>query len=182
MRLLIFIYCCWLFSCTDYNKLQENIALLKNNSESFEEAKFLKGALKDTISSWIKRRVSYAYGLRNMKWEIDDIVCVNIDKNKAVLLCLTWDSTQIDNPDVWLFFSRKVEDQWKFYGRAMPNVPYGGGKSRPSMEDISTYTFAKLIDGGLIIDGKINDEWINGWDRDYLDYYQERFINDIQEI
>ncbi len=181
MRSYIYLCCVVFVSCTNQNEFQQNLTLLKNNSDSFVESKTLTNSLADSINLWIDRKVSLHFWLKKRTWKVSDIVCVNSTRNVAVLICIIYDSTGASDSWFSLFYSIKKNDQWNIYAGGMPQIQCYAREKKPSYEDVSRRAFEMMIEGGLIEDGKINDKWINGWNTGSMERTHRGVMSRIEE-
>ena len=155
--------------------------------DSLKESKLvsrLKSDLKDSVQSWIDKRLNYVLFLQKTNWQIDDAIFFNNGQTKALLLLLIQPLDDFaPNDYVKIIAAEEINQKWRYYFASYPVIDYNRDKSKANLYKVlAENSRDELIDDGFVEckpKCRINYQYVDSdlWFADWRREMHIQFLN-----
>jgi hypothetical protein len=166
----IFIVLFLLFSCKNEKKEVTQEKMYYQHSVKFFGYKAYNrvyNAINDSMGNWINNKLGYyQYFSVSIRYQIDSLLCFNIDKNKFVTAILQQQLLSTGTQDnIWFFYGVKIKGKWYFFDGAtivLPRENYQKDASKPlSFSKLHEIAMQEVFSGYLVRKKKDAGFWKN---------------------
>ena len=148
-----------------------------NQNKHLDVYSFVEKSLKDTINSWINKKIELAQGYKNEMWKIDALI-FNKQKNRCFIIIIEIDSSLTAKLDYVTYGVAQLQNKttWNFYFAGITSLVVPKGND---FDKLSIIARKEIIRGGIIekFDCKINEDYINNWFNQDLYDKHIKFLN-----